>query len=100
MEDKQTFIVLIRPARATFGKDATEGELKIVAAHFEYLKKHFDDGKLILVGPCADAAFGVLIFEVPSEQTVRDVMDNDPAIKAGVFQLQEIHPFRISLLKK
>jgi uncharacterized protein YciI len=100
MSDTQTFIVLIRPNRATFANDATDGELKIVSEHFDYLKKHFAEGKLILVGPCEDAAFGVIIFEVESEEIVRGIMADDPAIKAGVFLLKEIHPFRISLMRR
>ncbi len=100
MSDKQTFIMLIQPTRPTFAHDATDAELKVVADHFDYLKGHFDEGRLILVGPCTDAAFGVGIFEVESEQVVRDIMAEDPAIKAGVFYLREVHPFRISLMRK
>ncbi len=100
MNETQTFIMVIEPSRPTFAKDATEEELTIVGDHFEYLKKFFDEGKLLLVGPCLDAAFGIGIFEVESEQIVRDIMVDDPAVKAGVFRLKEIHPFKISLLRK
>ncbi len=100
MSQTQTYIMVIQPNRPTFATDATEDELKIVGEHFEYLKKCFDEGKLMLVGPCLDAAFGIGIFEVESEQEVRDIMLDDPAVKAGVFKLKEIHPFKISLLRK
>ena len=67
--------------------------------HFGYLKKLTDEKTVILAGPCLDAAFGVMIFESESEETARQIMENDPAIKERLMTA-ELHPFKVSLMRE
>ena len=52
------------------------------------------DGKLAIVCPIADGSdvSGIGIFDTSVEET-RKIMDEDPAVKAGIF-VYEIHPAR------
>ncbi|MEQ1877605.1 MAG: hypothetical protein ABL958_13255 [Bdellovibrionia bacterium] len=48
---------------------------------------------------CLDKSFGVAIFRADSEADAEKFMNEDPAIKGGVFKA-ELHPMRIALLGK
>ena len=89
---------MVRPTRADFVKTKTAVEDRIVAAHFDYLTELFHASKLALAGPCLDAAFGIVILDVPTEDEARALMASDPAVAAGVFAA-ELHPFRTSIKK-
>jgi uncharacterized protein YciI len=97
MSDKNTFVYLVRPTRENFNETSTPEEDAIVGQHFAQLKVMHEAGDLILAGPCTDAAFGVVIFSAASLEEARSIMENDPAVKNGVFSA-ELHEFRVSLL--
>lgn len=97
MSEAQTYIYLVRPTREQFNETMSAEEETIVGEHFTRLKNMLAAGELILAGPCTDAAFGVVIFRAASEESAREIMDNDPAVKNGVFSA-ELHEFRVSLL--
>ncbi|HEX8230402.1 MAG TPA: YciI family protein [Chloroflexia bacterium] len=54
--------------------------------------------KVVMAGPCLDAAFGIVIYEADSEEEARGIMENDPLVVAGVMSA-EMHEFRVSLLQ-
>jgi uncharacterized protein len=99
MSETQTYIYLVRPTREQFNETMTADEEAIVGDHFVRLKNMLTSGELILAGPCSDAAFGVVIYRADSLESARDIMENDPAVKHGVFSA-ELHEFRVSLLAK
>jgi uncharacterized protein len=92
------WLCIIRPPRATFMEDSTPEEDALMSAHFEYLKRLLDEGKLILAGPSLGPVFGVIVLEAESEEEARRLIDADPSVAAGL-QTPELSPFRASLLR-
>jgi uncharacterized protein YciI len=92
------WLCIIRPPRATFMEDSTPEEDALMSAHFEYLKRLLDEGKLILAGPSLDPVFGVIVLEAESEEDARRLIAADPSVAAGL-QTPELSPFRASLLR-
>ncbi len=99
MADLCTFIYLLKPIRPDLMGNASPEEDSVLSSHFEYLQRALDDGKLVLAGPCEDAAFGIVLFKAPTEQEAAEFMSNDPAVK-GKLMTAALHPFRISLVEK
>jgi len=75
----------------------TEEEERRMQEHFAFLKELLAKGRLLLAGPCEDAAFGVVLFRAGSFEEARATMEGDPAIRHGV-AAGEVRPFRVSLL--
>lgn len=64
---------------------------------WEHARRNFslrEEGKLSIVCPISDGTEikGIGIFST-SEKETKEIMDNDPAVKAGIFTF-EIHPCR------
>ncbi len=64
--------------------------------HFAYLKQKFDEGKVMMVGPCVDTTMGIGILETDTREEAEEIGNNDPAVKAGIVTL-EIKDYRVSL---
>lgn len=96
METKH-YLIIYRPPRVTFADDATADESAVVGEHFEYLKKLLADDILILAGRTDDAGFGLAVFKAADETAANAVMQNDPAVRAGVFS-GELHRYHVALL--
>ncbi len=78
----------------------TEDEIRIVGEHFAYLKAEFDAGNVILVGRTHEAPFvGIAIFEAEDAEAAARFAQNDPAIKAGVFNLVRIQSYQVALMR-
>ena len=84
-------LVLLRPTE----KRAEEGADAVV---WEHGRRNFElraSGELAIVGPLGDGEFaGMYIFNTDPART-RELLEADPAIRAGVFtyQLQTLHSF-------
>jgi uncharacterized protein YciI len=96
--ERRQFAYVIRPPRATFVQDATDQERAVVGEHFRYLQHLCEAGTVVLAGRCDDGAFGIVILEADDEPAARRLMDDDPAVRAGLFKAQ-FQPFRIALLR-
>lgn len=99
--NKRHWVYFIRPARPGFFEEPTEFENKKTNEHARYIKKLLDEGRLVLAGPCFDPPHypegvgdvvpfdmptpGIVVFEAQSPEAARAIMENDPAVKAGVF---------------
>ena len=92
--ESQSFVIMLRPAPA-YG---TEGSDETVSEHFEYLKSLRSEGTLIMAGRFLEVLIGLVILETKGEDEAREIMRNDPAIKAGVFH-GELYPWTIALSK-
>ncbi|NOR88182.1 MAG: hypothetical protein GQ527_11285 [Bacteroidales bacterium] len=59
-------------------------------AHLENIERMAKDGKLVLAGPFLDSddLRGIYIFNVQSIDEARDLTNSDPAIKAGILQME------------
>jgi uncharacterized protein YciI len=97
MENRSTFIYMIRPTRPGFVEQMLPEEEVAMQAHFAYLRQLSSETTFYLIGPCLDRAFGIAIFEAESLETARQVMEHDPAVERGV-ATAEMHPFHISFL--
>ena len=64
--------------------------------HARYTRRSFDAGKILIYGPVMvpGGAFGMAVFEVSDEAEVRQFLENDPTVLAGLNQF-EIHPMRV-----
>ena len=68
MEDRSTFIGLIRPTRAGFVERMLPEEEAAMEAHAAYLRQLLSDKTLLLAGPYLDRVFGLSIFEAESKE--------------------------------
>lgn|GEM_PF-1014458 len=91
------FIYLLRLVKIDMVENPDSEFKAIVAEHFIYLQNLLDEGILILAGPCADAAFGIVILRAETIDDAIIIMDDDPAISKGIMT-GEIHEFKISLM--
>jgi uncharacterized protein YciI len=95
MENRSTFICLIRPARPGFTEQMLPEEVDAMRAHSAYLDRLLNDITFHLIGPCLDRAFGVSIFDAESLEAAREIVVHDPVVERGVMTA-EVHPFHIS----
>lgn len=66
------------------GKEREE----IFAGHFANISRMADEGKLAVAGPFGDNDKqwrGLYIFNVPKVEEAEELVQSDPAVKAGVF---------------
>ena len=80
----------------------TDGDRATVSAHFQYLSKATQAGKVILAGrtdESFDKTFGLVIYEAENEEAARAFMESDPAVVAGVMTAT-LHPYSIALQRK
>jgi uncharacterized protein YciI len=78
----------------------TPDEEARVSEHFQYLKSLQDGGQLILAGRTLNtdpSSFGIVILRAESDETARQIMEDDPAVSNGVMQA-ELYPFRVALI--
>ena len=99
MENRSTFIGLIRPTRPGFVEQMLPEEVVAMEAHAAYLQQLLSEKTLILAGPCLDRVFGCLIFEAESLEAAHQIMAHDPTVERGVMTA-EVHPFHISFLRQ
>ncbi len=93
------FAYFIRPARPEYFATPTPEEDEAVEAHAAYVRRllardrlevafrNFDPGIAPVDGEALDvAAPGIVLFRAVDEDEARRVMEDDPAVRAGVFQ--------------
>lgn len=86
---------------ATRSAMLTEGptpeERKVVAAHLAYLQQLTAAGVVLLFGRTQTTdpgTFGIVIFRADSPDAARQIMADDPVVRAHVMRA-EVFPFRI-----
>ena len=99
--DLKHFFATITPYRNDFITKPDKEENKIMSDHFLYLKDLMEKGKLFLAGPTLkqDDPYGVLIFEVDTEEEARTLLENDPSVKTGIQNISDLRPIHLSLVK-
>jgi len=93
------FLIRIQSLRERLPVGSTPEENRLVAEHFDSLRHLTDQGVVLLAGRTLNAdptGFGIIILEAASEAPARIVMENDPAVRSGVFRA-ELFPFRVAL---
>ena len=91
------FLYRIQPTRpAMLTEGPTPAERETLAAHLAYLERLAAAGVVLLFGrtQTTDAAtFGIVIFRAGSPDEARQIMTDDPAVRAHVMR-GEVFPFR------
>ena len=94
------WVLLLQPTREGFFDAPTPEEGAAIQQHFLRLLRMTREGDVLFAGPCTDEAGpGIVIFEAPDEAAARKVMEEDPAVAAGVFSAK-LHPISFSLLRE
>ncbi len=90
---RQYFFVMLTRGPNAASIDSLELE-KIQAGHMANIHKMAESGKLKIAGPFGDDGDwrGIFIFDVDSEEEVKEMIKNDPAIQSGRLSY-EIHPW-------
>ena len=98
---KNAFYAVIKPYRQDFITNPKEEEDKIMRDHFLYLKKLLEQNKMFLAGPTliVEDPFGVIILQTNTIEEARDLLENDPSVKAGIQKIIDLRPIRLSLTK-
>ncbi|MGH8282303.1 MAG: YciI family protein [Gammaproteobacteria bacterium] len=89
------FFCKLVPPRSTFATDLSPVEAAAMGQHALYWKGLVEGGaRVFALGLVMDpaGAFGIGIVEIDDEAAVRELTENDPAIKANVGLRYEIHP--------
>jgi len=84
--------------------DAPDRRMKIREAHRKNVLPMKEEGKVLLAGSILNdegAKIGSIGFaEFPSRAELDAWLNSDPYVTGGVWQKIEVHPFRISYVKK
>jgi uncharacterized protein YciI len=64
------------------GKRMTEQKID---AHFGYVKRQFDTGRVVLAGPMGDADRGFYIILASGDDDMQQFVSADPGVKTGLF---------------
>lgn len=77
-----------------WGTGSKEEGAKIQEGHMANIRKMAESGKLIVAGPLMDNGDirGIFIFKANAPEDVREMAEQDPAIKSGRLVL-ELHPW-------
>lgn len=98
-DPRSGWVYLVSPTRENFIATMTDEEKKHLGAHAQYIKDLTAQGVVVCAGPCTDMkAPGIIIFQAKDEAAARAIMENDAAVKNGVFNA-ELHPMRLSFLR-
>jgi uncharacterized protein YciI len=101
MDALSEYIYKIQPTRPDMLTEGpTQQEKQAAQAHFEYLCDLADRGVMILAGRTQNSdptSFGIVIFRAASPEEAREVMERDPAVRAGVFRA-ELYPYSIAVV--
>ncbi len=63
--------------------------------HIAHQRSNFEAGKLLMGGPFTDEPGGMAILDVETRDEAGEIVQNDPAVKAG-FYVVALHPWRIT----
>jgi len=100
--DQKHWCYFIKPARDGLLEQQTEDEQKALRGHVQHITKLLNADTLLVAGPCPPKPVihpggensvmldlptpGIVIFKAPDEHAARNIMQSDPAVKAGVFK--------------
>lgn len=102
--EKKQFIYALKLIPSLYQPENwTEKEEDIVSRHFAKLQDLLRYGKLILAGKTSgrddEKTFGIVILEVESKEEALAIMNDDPAVAAGVMTA-ELFPYHVALIRK
>ena len=96
------YLYRIQPTRTEMLIESTPHEDEMVSQHFNRLKQLTSEGVVILAGRTLNVgatSFGIVIFKAESDEAARAIVEEDPAVKSGVFSA-ELFPYAIALINQ
>ncbi|MBK7159974.1 MAG: hypothetical protein IPH77_15935 [Ignavibacteria bacterium] len=89
---KQFIMAFLKSGKNILTDKAEEDRLQ--SEHMKNINKMAEDGKLVIAGPFMDkqSIRGIYIFDVRTIEEARELTSTDPAVKAGVLEM-ELHPW-------
>ncbi|TKB50292.1 hypothetical protein FCL40_03780 [Ferrimonas sediminicola] len=94
------FLYKLRPLRPEMlSQGPTPQEAGAVEAHFAYLSRLKDEGRVAMAGRTLtedEHSFGVVVLLADSQEQAHNLMECDPAVSEGVMSA-ELYPFRVAL---
>jgi len=93
------FVYFIHPTRSAMIEEGMrDDERARIAEHFTYLKDLTERGVVLLAGPTTASPYtGIVVFRGEDQKAATRIMQNDPAVQAGVFEAR-VAPFNASLV--
>ncbi|MFO0839049.1 MAG: SRPBCC domain-containing protein [Phycisphaerae bacterium] len=108
------YVYFVRPVRDEMLESMTPEQSAVLMEHVAYVRGLLASGRLIVAGPCFDpfqypstpgaAPFemqtpGIVVFEARDDAQARETMENDPAVKAGLFKAR-VASFRMAFVRE
>jgi uncharacterized protein YciI len=90
------YVAILNAGRAWIeGKGVQEQDRAVMLAHLHAMRRRYDEGSVLFGGPFRTGDGGIVLIEAPSRPDARSIMDEDPAVSAGVmdYTLFEVRPF-------
>jgi uncharacterized protein YndB with AHSA1/START domain/uncharacterized protein YciI len=97
----QSFVIFVTPTRVETVMHPTDEESAILAQHADHIATLADRARVVIAGPCIGESFaprgehavafalpspiGIIVVRANDMEEARAVMDEDPAVRAGIF---------------
>ena len=80
------FVYRLIPPRPTFAADMNDAEQAIMGEHAAYWTDFFERGEVVVFGVVLDreGAWGLAVLEAETEDDVRAIASNDPAVRSNM----------------
>jgi len=89
----------VRPELITDPNAWTEEDERAAEAHFAYLKRATEEGRVLLAGRSLDGVGpAIVILEAAGKGEALRFMENDPFVRGGLMRAT-LHPFRAALVR-
>jgi uncharacterized protein len=94
------FVYKLIPPRPMFDADMSESEAAVMGQHADYWQDLLAKGKVVVFGPVSDpsGAWGLAVVEAETEDEVRTMGRDDPAVKSGVATF-EVFPMPVAIIR-
>ena len=93
------FLYMVRPTRPGMVTEGpTPEEMAILGQHMSYLSDLTRQGQVLLFGRTQnndENTFGLVVFTAPSEDDARRLMNEDPAVSAGLMEAT-LYPYQVA----
>jgi uncharacterized protein YciI len=79
------FVYKLIPPRPTFAGDMTDAEQAVMGEHAAYWTGLFEEGSVVVFGVVIESAgaWGLAVVEADSEEDLRAIAADDPAVRTG-----------------
>lgn len=93
------YLITLEPVRPGMPDSPTDDESALVAKHFDHLASVCVAGDLLLAGRTTERPWlGLAILRDVSLEHAQRIVEDDPAVAAGIFRAR-LQPFRVALMQ-